>query len=200
VKLGALWRRTTGAGAGAADGDDAATLATPGATRLLFVCMGNICRSPTAEGVMRAKLRAAGLHRRVVVDSAGMIDHHRGEPPDPRAIRHAAQRGYDLSALRARRVDPIDFQRFHWMLAMDEDNLDWLRRQAPAGSPARLQLLLDHGPPGGPREVPDPYYGSPAGFEHVLDLVEAACDGLVALLAARAGVPGGDTGGGPVPS
>jgi protein-tyrosine phosphatase len=186
--LGALWRRAGGPAA-----DDDATLTTPGATKLLFVCMGNICRSPTAEGVMRAKLRAAGLHRRVAVDSAGMLDHHRGDPPDPRAVKHAALRGYDLSPLRARPVDPVDFQRFHWMLAMDDDNLAWLRRQAPAGSPAQLQLLLEHGPPGAPREVPDPYYGSPAGFEHVLDLVEAACDGLVARLAAGAG-PGPDPG------
>jgi protein-tyrosine phosphatase len=188
MMLGKLWRREPDA--------DAATLTTPGSTRLLFVCMGNICRSPTAEGVMRAKLRAAGLHRQVAVDSAGMSDHHRGEPPDPRAVRHAAQRGYDLTGLRARAVEPIDFHRFHWMLAMDEDNLRWLRKQAPPEAPVRLQLLLEHGPPGAGLEVPDPYYGPPAGFEQVLDLIEGACDGLVAQLAAQAG-PWAERRGGP---
>ncbi|MFO1294087.1 MAG: low molecular weight protein-tyrosine-phosphatase [Rubrivivax sp.] len=152
-----------------------------------MVCMGNICRSPTAEAVLRSKLRAAGLQRAVAVDSAGTIDHHRGEPPDPRAIRHAARRGYDLSALRARAVEPADYLRFQWMLAMDEDNLRLLRRQQPPDSAARLALLLEHAPQLGQIEVPDPYYGAPAGFERVLDLVEAACDGLVERLARELG-------------
>jgi protein-tyrosine phosphatase len=162
--------------------DAAATLDTPGATRVLMVCMGNICRSPTAEAVLRHKLRAAGLHRQVAVDSAGMIDHHRGEPPDPRAITHAARRGYDLSVLRARAVEPVDFERFHWMLAMDDDNLRWLRQNSPPGASPRLALLLDHAPHLDEREVPDPYYGAPAGFERVLDLVEAGCDGFIRSL------------------
>ena len=113
---------------------------TPGTTRVLMVCMGNICRSPTAEGVLRAKLRQAGLHGRVRVDSAGTHGFHSSEPPDPRAIHHAAQRGYDLSALRARPVQGEDFGRFEYILAMDEDNLAWLHRHAPAGCTARIEL------------------------------------------------------------
>jgi len=160
-----------------------ATPATPGAIGVLMVCMGNICRSPTAEAVLRRKLRAAGLERAVAVDSAGTIDQHRGEPPDPRAVRHAARRGYDLAALRARAVEPADYLRFQWMLAMDEDNLRALRRLQPPDATVRLELLLAYAPQLGQIEVPDPYYGAPAGFERVLDLVEAACDGLVTRLA-----------------
>ena len=167
--------------------DAGATLETPGATRVLMVCMGNICRSPTAEVVLRAKLRAAGLHHAVAVDSAGTSGHQLGQPPDARAIRHGALRGYDLAPLRARGVVPADFVRFHWMLAMDEDNLRLLRRQQPPDSAARLALLLEHAPQLGQIEVPDPYYGAPAGFERVLDLVEAACDGLVERLARELG-------------
>jgi protein-tyrosine phosphatase len=161
---------------------------TPGATCVLMVCMGNICRSPTAEAVLRQRLRAAGLHRQVAVDSAGMIDQHRGSPPDPRAIRHAARRGYDLSALRARVVEPVDFERFHWMLAMDSENLHWLRKQQPTGSAARLSALLEHAPGLGETDVPDPYYGSPEGFERVLDLIEAGCDGFVRHLLATGAI------------
>jgi protein-tyrosine phosphatase len=151
--------------------------------RVLMVCMGNICRSPTAEGVLRAKLKAAGLHREVEVASAGTHGYHLGEPPDARAIRHAAARGYDLSKQRARRVVAEDFLRFDWVLAMDEDNLDRLDEIAPADSSARVGLLLEHARRfAGVREVPDPYYGAPAGFDRVLDLVEDACDGLVARL------------------
>jgi protein-tyrosine phosphatase len=165
-----------------ADRDADAKLDAPDATRVLMVCMGNICRSPTAEAVLRARLRAAGLQRRVAVDSAGMIDHHAGSSPDPRAIRHAAARGYALDALRARPVLAADFERFHWMLAMDEANLEWLVKRRPAGSEVRLGLLLEHAPQLDTREVPDPYYGPPAGFERVLDLVEAGCDGFIARL------------------
>ena len=157
----------------------------PGAQlRVLMVCMGNICRSPTAEAVLRAKLRAAGLASRIAVDSAGTVGHHIGEPPDARAVSHAAARGYDLSALRARQVQPADFARFDWLLAMDEDNLEWLRRHAPPDAPGRCERLLAlvGGPPA-PLDVPDPYYGGPAGFDHVLDLLEEACDRLVPLLA-----------------
>jgi len=156
--------------------------------RVLMVCMGNICRSPTAEGVLRAKLQRAGLHGVVQVDSAGTHGYHSGEPPDARAIRHAAQRGYDIAGLRARPVLPHDFMQFHRVLAMDDDNLDWLRRKAPSDSPARVEPLLVHArrhP--GVTAVPDPYYGGPAGFDHVLDLVEDACDGLVAQLQAEFG-------------
>jgi protein-tyrosine phosphatase len=152
-------------------------------TRVLMVCMGNICRSPSAEGVLRAKLRAAGLHGVIEVDSAGTHGYHVREAPDPRAQRHAAKRGYDLSALRARRVVAEDFERFDHVLAMDEDNIAFLRELAPPGSPARLGLLMAHArQPGAPREVPDPYYGAAEGFERVLDLLEDACDGLVESL------------------
>ena len=155
-------------------------------TRVLFVCMGNICRSPTAEGVLRHKLQAAGLADRVAVDSAGTLGSHAGEAPDPRAVKHAAARGYDLSRLRARRIVREDFRRFDWVIAMDEDNLGTLRAIAPEG--ARVGLLMDHARRHtGVREVPDPYFGAPAGFERVLDLVEDACDGLVERLALELG-------------
>jgi protein-tyrosine phosphatase len=149
--------------------------------RVLMVCLGNICRSPTAEAVLRAKLDAAGLAQRVEVDSAGTGSWHLGEPPDARSQRHAARRGYDLSALRARRVAEDDFHRFDLILAMDEDNLADLRRLAPGGA-CRAELRLF-----APIEVPDPYSGGPAGFERVLDLVETASDAWVKDLSLRLG-------------
>jgi protein-tyrosine phosphatase len=154
--------------------------------RLLMVCMGNICRSPTAEGVMRVKLQRAGLHGLVQVDSAGTHGYHTGEAPDPRAVRHAAQRGYDIAGLRARPVGPEDFVRFDWLLAMDEDNLAWLQKRAPQGATARLEPLMSYALHN-PRvaSVPDPYYGAAAGFERVLDLVEDACDGVLRGLQAE---------------
>ena len=147
--------------------------------RILMVCMGNICRSPTAEAVLRAKLAAAGLAARVEVDSAGTHGYHVGAPPDPRAQEHAERRGYDLASLRARLVAPRDFERFDLLLAMDEDNLAILARQCPSAHRHKLKLLLSYAPAVGHAAVPDPYYGGAAGFDHVLDLVEAACDGLV---------------------
>jgi len=155
-------------------------------TRVLMVCMGNICRSPTAEAVLRSKLAQAGLAQQVAVDSAGTHGYHTGEGPDPRAVAAAARRGYDLGALRARPVHTDDFERFDLVLAMDQDNLDWLRRRAPAAPTARIDLLLTHARQQGVREVPDPYYGPPAGFDRVLDLVEDACEGLLALCRSRA--------------
>ena len=170
-------------GAQSGAGDDAVQ------TRILMVCMGNICRSPTAEGVLRAQLQRAGLAGRVAVDSAGTIGSHAGEPPDPRAIAHAAARGYELAALRARAVVAEDFERFDWLLAMDEDNLSWLRKHAPAGAEQRCAMLLPFaGVQQEPLVVPDPYYGSPAGFERVLDLLEGACERLVVRLAQPAGL------------
>jgi protein-tyrosine phosphatase len=149
--------------------------------RVLMVCLGNICRSPTAEAVLRAKLDAAGLGQRVAVDSAGTGDWHVGSPPDPRSQRHAAKRGYDLSSLRGRQVAEADFHRFDLILAMDEDNLADLQRLAPEGrSRAEVRLFASI-------EVPDPYTGSAAAFEQVLDLVEAASDTWVKNLAARLG-------------
>jgi protein-tyrosine phosphatase len=145
-----------------------------------MVCTGNICRSPTAEGVLRAKLAAAGLQGLVEVDSAGTQGFHLSEPPDPRAQRHALRRGYDLSRLRARRVEVADFERYDLLLAMDRSHLAWLLDSAPAGSRGRVSLLMSHAP-GVPAEteVPDPYFGAASGFDRVLDLVEQACDGLV---------------------
>jgi len=154
--------------------------------RVLMVCMGNICRSPTAEGVLRAKLGKAGLDRHVEVDSAGTHGHHAGEAPDRRAQKHAASRGYDLSRLRARRIVAADFERFDWVLAMDADNLERLRELRPDTAPARLGLLMEHAlRHRDVGEVPDPYYGPPAGFERVLDLVEDACEGLLLRLRAE---------------
>ena len=147
-----------------------------GQFRVLMVCLGNICRSPTAEAVLRHKLHAFGLHNAVEVDSAGTYAGHAGMPPDLRSQRHALRRGYDLSGLRARRVVEADFERFDLLLAMDEDNLADLQRMRPEGSRARLRLFA-------PVEVPDPYASGAAGFERVLDLVEAACDRLVHELA-----------------
>jgi protein-tyrosine phosphatase len=161
-----------------------------------MVCMGNICRSPTADGVLRAKLRQAGLDTRVAIDSAGMIGTHAGEPPDARAIQHAARRGYDISGLRARAVVADDFSRFHWLFAMDEANLRWLEERRPASEAPELGLLMAHAQHHpGEHEVPDPYYGSADGFERVLTMVEDACDGLVdrvrAELARRQGAGSG---------
>lgn len=151
--------------------------------RILFFCMGNICRSPTADGVMRAKLKAAGLD--IEVDSAGTHGYHVGAPPDERSQAHALKRGYDLSPLRARKLVAQDFERFDLVLAMDADNLGHAEALCPPAHRQRLKLLLDYAPHMGKRHVPDPYYGGEAGFEEVLDLVEAACDGLVASLRTR---------------
>jgi len=157
--------------------------------RVLMVCSGNICRSPTAEAVLRARLLGARLDGLVEVDSAGTHGFHQSEPPDPRAQAHARRRGYDLSELRARNVTPADFQRFHWMLAMDEGHLGWLQRNAPASATARVELLMRHARRRRDTlEVPDPYYGGPDGFEQVLDLVEDACDGVLDALRAELAV------------
>jgi protein-tyrosine phosphatase len=152
---------------------------------VLMVCMGNICRSPTAEGVLRHKLHEAGLEGEVTVDSAGTHAWHAGEPPDRRSQKHALARGYDLSALRARAVVPEDFDRFDLILAMDWDNLALLEDQRPATHRARLQRLCEYARALDSPVVPDPYSGGGTDFERVLDLVEDACDGLVAALLAK---------------
>lgn len=153
--------------------------------RVLFVCLGNICRSPTAEVVFRTRAGRAGVQERVHVASAGTGDWHVGMPPDRRAIAHAAKRGYDLSALRARQVSAEDFARFDWILAMDRSVLRELTALQPASFAGRLGRFLDFAPHTGLRDVPDPYYGGSGHFERVLDLVEHASDGLLAHLFER---------------
>jgi len=149
---------------------------------ILMCCMGNICRSPTAEGVLRAKLQAAGLSDRVELDSAGTHDYHVGRAPDARSQRAALQRGYDLSALRARQVDVADFDRFDLVLAMDLANMAGLRRLLPEVGPDKLRLLMSFATRYRAEEVPDPYYGEGDGFERVLDYIEDACDGVIEML------------------
>ncbi|MCR4466551.1 low molecular weight protein-tyrosine-phosphatase [Burkholderia sp. SCN-KJ] len=149
---------------------------------ICFVCLGNICRSPTAEGVMRHQVDAAGLADRIEVDSAGTGDWHVGEPPDTRAQAAARTRGYDLSALRARQVSAADFERFDLLLAMDEANLAELRRRCPPGQRDKVRLLMEFAPGAAETEVADPYFGGAQGFEQVLDQVERACAGLLDTL------------------
>ncbi|HUG21119.1 low molecular weight protein-tyrosine-phosphatase [Piscinibacter sp.] len=160
------------------------------ARRVLMVCMGNICRSPTAEAVLRHKLREAGLDH-VVVDSAGTHAYHVGDPPDPRSTRHASRRGYDLSALRARKVCRADFEQFDLVLAMDWENLELLGDQCPAEHRGKLRRLTEFARRLDAEIVPDPYYSGADGFEHVLDIVEDACEGLVAHLLAAPHQTGG---------
>ncbi len=150
---------------------------------ILVVCTGNICRSPTAEGVLRAKFEQRGLAVRV--DSAGTHDYHVGEPPDPRSIRHAARRGYDLSALRARQVRVADFHQFGHILALDRGHLGHLISMAPADASAKLAMFLDTSAKWHGQDVPDPYYGGAAGFEQVLDMVEEAAEGWLERIAAK---------------
>ena len=141
---------------------------------ILFVCTGNICRSPTAEGVFRTLAKKAGLELRI--ESAGVGDWHVGQPPDDRAQHHAKGRGYDLSAQRARQVRQRDFDDFDLILAMDRGHLRALERMAPPRHRAKIRLFAPE------RDVPDPYYGGPEGFERVLDLVETQCRSLLAEL------------------
>ena len=149
--------------------------------RVLFVCTGNICRSPTAEGVFRRLVEDAGLAHVIEIDSAGTGAWHAGEPPDARSQEAALRRGIDLSAQQARPVDRDDFHAFDVIVAMDRGHLRELHRAAPPGATARIELLLDHAPEHG-RDVPDPYYGAGDGFERVLDMIEAAGAGLLAAL------------------
>jgi protein-tyrosine phosphatase len=161
-------------------------------SRILFVCTGNICRSPTAEAVFRSRAEAAGLHDiAAAADSAGTHGYHVGQAPDPRAQDHARRRGYDLTGLVARQVEDADFQRFDLVLALDRGHLRLLQRLAGnAGDRAAIGLFLDHaeGSAAG-QDVPDPYYGGAAAFDQALDLIETGVDGLIARLRAGA-LPG----------
>ena len=147
--------------------------------RILFVCMGNICRSPTAEAVFTELARREGGPVHFEIDSAGTHAYHVGEPPDSRAVTAALRRGLAMAHLRARVVTREDFLNFDLLLAMDEDNLAHLHRIAPAGYRERARLFMDYAPDAGLRSVPDPYYGGDIGFEQVLDLVEQAARGLL---------------------
>lgn len=165
-------------------------------TRVLFVCLGNICRSPTAEVVFREAAARAGLRHRVEVDSAGTGQWHVGNPPDHRAIQHAARRGYDLAPLRARQFALADFDRFDWILAMDRSVLSDLVRLRPSRYAGTLGLFMDFVDDGRIPDVPDPYDGGPDGFERVLDLVVTGSNALAAKVAAdlagRSGATAGD--------
>lgn len=147
--------------------------------KILFVCMGNICRSPTAHGVFLDILQKEGLADLVAVDSAGTHAYHVSEAPDPRAQEAALQRNVDLSMLRARKAVREDFLEFDYILAMDKSNYRHLQALAPEGHKAKLKLFLEYAPRLGLKEVPDPYYGGKNGFEKVLDLIETASQGLL---------------------
>jgi len=146
---------------------------------VLFVCMGNICRSPTAQGVFRHLVEQEGLAHQILTDSAGTIGYHAGDQPDRRARQTALKRGVDLSDLRARRVRTEDFESFDYVIAMDRANYNDLLEICPPNHEERLHLFLDFAPHLPEDEVPDPYYGGVAGFDRVFDLVEAASRGLL---------------------
>ena len=168
-------------------------MATRNRASVLFVCLGNICRSPTAHGVFEGMLAGRGLADMVEVDSCGTGGWHVGEAPDTRAAAEAAKRGYELGHLRARQVSAADFRRFDYILAMDRANLRDLRLLCPSEYAGHLGLFLEFAPDTGVTEVPDPYYGGEEGFSHVLDLVESASEGLLETI----GSGGSSTGASP---
>ena len=148
-------------------------------TSVIFICMGNICRSPTAEAVLRRELTSAGCADVVLGDSAGTHAYHIGNPPDARSTKTAALRGYQMEALRARQAVREDIEHFDYVLAMDHENLRLIQALAPAHLRDKPRLLMSFAPDYGIDEVPDPYYGGDQGFEQVLDMIEAACAGLI---------------------
>lgn len=155
--------------------------------RVLFVCLGNICRSPTAEGVFRGVVERAGLLTHIEIDSAGTHAYHLGEPPDARAQEAARRRGIELGGLRGRKATRADIERFDYILAMDEENLAHLQAISPTGLDEKIRLFLEFAPDRPEREVPDPYFGGEHGFERVLDMIEEAAHGLLAHLRKRHG-------------
>ena len=148
-------------------------------TRVLFVCMGNICRSPIAEGIFRERLKAEGLTGQVSTDSAGTHDYHIGKAPDRRAQATMAQQGIDISDLRARQVDSFDFEFFDYILAMDEGNYEWLRAEAPSAYRDKVQPMLSFARSTDVDWVPDPYFGGESGFRGVYELIDDAANGLL---------------------
>jgi protein-tyrosine phosphatase len=152
---------------------------------VLFFCMGNICRSPLAEGVFRHRIERAGLSKRVRVDSAGTHAWHSGAAPDPRSVAVASRRGYDLSGQRARVLSREDFHAFDLLLAMDRANLVHAESLRPPQAQGQLDLFMSFAPGATAMEVPDPYYGGPDGFERVLDMVEQGADGVLQLIRTR---------------
>lgn len=153
--------------------------------KILFVCMGNICRSPSAEGVFRHQAERAGVAHQFLIDSAGTHAYHIGEKPDQRSQEFALKRGIDLSQQRARQVHPHDLEKFDLILAMDKENLALLKRQCPAQFQSKLQLMMSYATRSSSDIVPDPYYGGAQGFETVLDYLEDASEGLLAALQQR---------------
>lgn len=147
--------------------------------KVLFICMGNICRSPTAEGAFKELVEREGLAHIIEIDSAGTHASHSGEVPDHRAQKVAWSRGVDLAPLRARRVEEADFAKFDYIVAMDRSNLRRLHDKCPEQYRNKLSLMMSYAPHVEEEEVPDPYYGGPSGFERVFDLVEAASEGLL---------------------
>lgn len=161
---------------------DARIVAGKDVTSVLFVCMGNICRSPTAEGVLRKLAADAGLQDSVFVDSCGTHDYHVGAPPDPRAQATALRRGYDLAPLRARQIAEADFESFDLILAMDTNNLGLLQCMCPHKHRSKVRLLMNYASDCRSSVVPDPYYRKAADFETALDYIENACHGLLKIL------------------
>jgi protein-tyrosine phosphatase len=158
------------------------------AIKVLFVCMGNICRSPSAQGVFETLVSQASLAEHIFTDSAGTHAYHVGEPPDSRAKQAALRRGVDLGSQRARRVSPADFAEFDYVVAMDSGNYEDLAGMCDPEYVAKLRLFLEFAPGLGVREVPDPYYGGATGFERVLDLIEEGAKGLLADIRQQHGI------------
>jgi protein-tyrosine phosphatase len=157
--------------------------------RILFVCLGNICRSPMAEGVFRRVVEEEGFADRFEIDSAGLGDWHIGQAPDTRAQAAAKSRGMDISGQAARQVTGADFSNFDLLLVMDRSNLNELRRRAPAEAYSKIRIFLDYAPHVGTKDVPDPFFGGDEGFDHALDLIEEAAHGLLASLVGEETMP-----------